>query len=186
MIGNRLGSLLGVMDAASQHAINAAKKPEEVSFIDQASRDFAKTVLSAGANALLKGTGPVGSLVGGFLMGKVLDKIFKNDPPSPDQLGNAYVDLLEETGQNISLGEGLRDDYINLLTQTITSLNELRDTASGRELAGLTDASLEAGQLLSGLRDGYGEIIDSYQLDNGQINRALDGWSDDYEAPDRI
>ena len=186
VIGNRLGSLLGVLDASSQNAINAAEKPEEVSFIDQLSKDFAKTILKAGASALLKGTGPVGALVGGFALDQVLDKIFKGNPPSPDELGDAYIDLLESNGQNISLGESLRDNYINLLTDTITALNELRDGASGQELANLTDASLQADQLLGGIRDGYGEIIDSYQLDNGQINRALDNWSDNYEEPESI
>lgn len=186
IIGNRLGSLLGVLDAASQNAINAAKKPEEVSFIDQLSKDFAKTILKAGASALLKSTGPVGALVGGFALDQVLNQIFKNNPPSPDQLGEAYIDLLEEGGQDISLGESLRDNYTKLLTDTITALNGLRDSATGQEFRDLADASLEAGQLLDGIRDGYGEIIDSYQLDNGQINRALDNWSDDYEEPDAI
>lgn len=186
VIGNRLGSLLGVLDASSQNAINAAEKPEEVAFIDQLSKDFAKTVLSAGASALLKGTGPVGSLIGGFALDQVLNKIFENNPPSAEELGNAYIDQLEDSGQDISLGESLRDNYINLLTDTITALNELRDGATGRELASLTDASLQADQLLGGIRDGYGEIIDSYQLDNGQINRALDNWSEDYEEPETI
>lgn len=186
VIGNRLGSLLGVLDAASQNAINAAKKPEEVSFIDQVSKDLAKTVLSAGAKALLKGTGPIGVLAGGFVLDQILNKIFKNKPPSPEQLGEAYVDLLESNGQNISLGESLRNQYTNLLTQTITAMNQLRDDATGQEFRDLTDASLQAGQLLDGIRDGYGEIIDSYQLDNGQINRALDNWSDNYEEPETI
>lgn len=181
VIGNRLGSLLGVIDAASQNAINAAEKPEEASFIDEVSRDFAKTVLSAGVDALLKGIGPVGSLVGGFVLGKVLDKIFENNPPSADELGNAYIDQLEASGQNISLGESLRDNYITLLSDTITALNELRETATGEELQNIEEAIDETGQLLNGIRDGYGEIIDSYQLDNGQINRALDGWTEAYE-----
>lgn len=186
IVGNRLGSLLGVLDASSQNAISAAKKPEEAAFIDQLSKDFAKTVLKAGAGALLKGTGPVGSLVGGFALDQVLDKIFKGNPPSPDQLGNAYVDLLEKGGQNISLGESLRDNFIKLLTDTTTALNEQRDGATGSRLADLTDASLETSQILGGLRDGYGEIIDSYQLDNGQINRSLDKWSKDYKEPEAI
>lgn len=186
IIGNRLGSLLGVLDASSQNAINAAKKPEEVSYIDQLSKDLAKTVLKAGVGALLKSTGPVGSVAGGFVLDQVLKKIFDGKPPSADQLGNAYIDLLEKGGQNIALGESLRDSYTRLLTDTITVLNELRDDATGGRLRDLTDASLEAGQLLSGIRDGYGEIIDSYQLDNGQINRSLDNWSKNYDEPDAI
>lgn len=186
VIGNRLGSLLGVLDAASQNSINAAEKPEEVAYIDQVSKDFAKTVLKAGVGALLKSTGPVGSLVGDFVLDEVIKKVFDGKPPSAEQLGNAYIDLLEKNGQNISLGESLRDNYIKLLTDTITALNEVRDTARGQDLANITDASLEASQLLSGIRDGYGEIIDSYQLDNGQINRALDNWSKNYDEPDAI
>lgn len=186
VIGNRLGSLLGILDASSQNAINAAKRPEEKSFIDELSKDLAKTVLKAGVGALLKSTGPVGSLAGGFVLDQVLKKIFDGKPPSPEQLANAYIDLLEKNGQNISLGESLRDIYSKLLTDTITTLNELRDGAEGQRLAELTDVSLQVSQLLSGIRDGYGEIIDSYQLDNGQINRALDKWSKDYKEPDKI
>jgi hypothetical protein len=184
--GNRLGSLLGVLDVSSQNAINAAEKPEERSFIDQASSDLAKTLLGAGAKALLKPTGPIGSLAGGFVVDQVLNKIFKNNPPSPEELGNAYIDLLESNDQDISLGSSLRDQYINLLTDTQTALNELRDNATGREFRDLDNASEEAGQLLDGIRHGYGEIVDAYQLDNGEINRALENWSDNYEEPERI
>lgn len=181
IIGNRLGSLLGVIQAASQQAINAAKKPEEAAFIDKVSKDFAKTILKAGVSTLLKGSGPVGSLVGGFVLDQVLDKIFEDKKPSPEELGEAYIDLLEENGQNISLGESLRDQYIELLTSVITSLNELRDGASGEDLQNNIDASFQVQQLLNGIRDGFGEAIDSYQLDNGQLNRALDNWSDNYK-----
>lgn len=185
-IGNRLGSLLGVLDASSQNAINAAEKPEERSFIDQVSSDLAKTLLGAGAKALLKPTGPIGSLAGGFVVDQVLNKLFANKPPSAEELGNAYIDLLEDQGQDISLGASLRDHYINLLTDTQTALNELRDTARGQEFRDLDNASEEAGQLLDGIRHGYGEIIDAYQLDNGDINRALDNWSENYEEPGTI
>lgn len=181
IIGNRLGSLLGVIQAASQNAINAAKSPEETSFVDQVSKDFAKTILKAGAGALLKGSGPVGSLVGGFVLDQIIDKIFEENKPSPEELGDAYIDQLEANGQNISLGESLRDKYIDLLTDVITALNDLRGGATGRDLQNNIDASLKAQQMLDGLRDGFGEVIDSYQLDNGQLNRALDNWSDNYE-----
>lgn len=185
-IGNRLGSLLGVLDVSSQHAINAAEKPAERDFINKVSSDLAKTLLGAGAKALLKPTGPLGSLAGGFVVDQVLNKLFENKPPSAEELGNAYIELLESKGNDISLGSSLRDHYINLLTDTQTALNELRDDATGTRFRDLDNASEEAGQLLDGIRHGYGEIVDSYQLDNGDINRTLDKWSDNYDEPDAI
>ncbi|NOT46487.1 MAG: hypothetical protein HOP17_01875, partial [Acidobacteria bacterium] len=101
-------------------------------------------------------------------------------------LGNAYIDMLEKNGQNISLGESLRDIYTTLLSDTITVLNDQSKGATGARFEELTRASLRASQLLSGIRDSYGEIIDSYQLDNGQINRSLDNWSKDYKEPSAI
>lgn len=180
IIGNRLGGLLGVLEVSTQKAIANAQKPEEKSFIDKVSQDFAKTLLKTGAGALLKPTGPVGSLVGGFVLDQVLDKIFEDKPPSADQLGEAYIQQLEKSGVNVNLGEDLRNQYVNLLTKVVTSLNELRDTAKGQRFNNIVDSSLQTQQLMDGMRITAGEVVRSYQLKGEGLDRAINDWDKNF------
>lgn len=180
-IGNRLGGLLGVLQVASQKAVDDAKKPEEKTFIQEVSTDLAKTVIKAGADALLAETGPVGKLAGGFVLDQVLKQVFDGKPPTAGELGDAYIKKLEAAHVNISLGEELGKQYVALLSDIATALNEQRDHTTGQANRNVVDASIQNGQLLDGIDYTPPKVVQSYQLDVGQLHQALGNWSDGYK-----
>ena len=57
----------------------------------------------------------------------------------------------------------------------------LRDNATGPEYQRLVDASLQVGQLMDGIRDTSGEVIDCYRIESNGLNRVLDDWAEDYQ-----
>lgn len=174
--GERIGALMGLHDVAFQRAFEAASTPEQQSKMEEIQNAVVKTVLSKAAGALLAPTGPVGSAVGDFVMGQVLDEIFKDRTPSPQELGAEFLNLLEERGIDINDASNYRDNLIEVIKVIREGLEAQLDSGD------LTQAQTDDIQntlntlttIESNFRDRSLETQNEYDNPNGQIRSELE------------
>ena len=135
-----------------------------------------KTVLSKAASALLAPTGPVGSQVGDFVMGQVLDAIFKDRTPKPSELGADFLNLLEERGIDINDASSYRDNLIEVIKVIREGLDA--QLASGNLTQAQTDDVQNTLNTLttieSNFRDRSLETQNEYDNPNGNIRAELE------------
>ena len=122
-------------------------------------------------------SGPVGEVVGNFVLGKVLDAVFghfEDKDPSAQEIRAAFEKQLEDAGMDVSSGEGSRDALIDTFAKTLGALNDQLAAAKTQDEKNDIQKQIN---LIEELKDGiaseFGAEIDSGDS-GGQIGVQLD------------
>lgn len=174
--GERIGALMGLHDVAFQRAFEAASTPEEKSKMEEIQNAVVKTVLSKAASALLAPTGPVGSQVGDFVMGQLLDELFKDRSLTPAQLGAEFMNLLEERGIDINDASSYRDNLIEVIKVIREGLQAQLDsgTLTQAQTDNIQNTMNTLTTIESNFRDRSLETQNEYDNPNGNIRKELE------------
>lgn len=174
--GERIGALMGLHDVAFERAYERASTPEAKSKIEQLQTAVVKAILSKAAGALLAPTGPVGSAVGGFVMGQVLDALFKDRTPSPAELGEEFMNLLEERGIDINDASNYRDNLIEIISVIREELQAQLDSGdlTQEQIDDVQNTLETLGNIESDFRARSLETQNEYENQNGQIREELE------------
>lgn len=179
LVGSDVGELLGVLNVASQRAIEAAPS-EQRSEIETFGRSLASKTFGAlggkGLSALITGlgittTGPVGivtTTIGGAIIGKALDSLFgvNDKPPTRAQIEEAFVQAMIDSGVEVNLGESSLDALAEVYNQSIAALErQIAQYPVTSEQYGVLDRQIaQLEQLRSTLDSGYLKTFTSNEL----------------------
>lgn len=179
VIGSDIGELLGVINVASQRAIQAAPS-EQRSEIESFGRSLASKTFGAlggkGLSALITGlgittTGPVGivtTTVGGAIIGRAFDGLFgvNDKPPTRAQIEEAFVQAMIDSGVEVNLGESSLDALAEVYNQSIAALErQIAQYPVTSEQYGVLDRQIaQLEQLRSTLDSGYLKTFTSNEL----------------------
>lgn len=176
--GERIGALMGLHDVAFQRAYEKASTPEQRSAMEKLQVEVVKTVLSKASAALLAPTGPVGSTVGGFVTGQLLNELFKDRTPSASQLGAEFLKLLEEKGIDIDDASNYRDNLNSVIQIIVEGLDkQLRaGNLTQEQVDNVQNALNTLTRIQSNFRDRAMETYGEYDRTNGKLREALNDW----------
>ncbi len=174
--GERIGALMGLHDVAFQRAFEAASTPEEKSKMEEIQNAVVKTVLSKAAGALLAPTGPIGSQVGDFVMGQVLDELFKDRSLTPAQLGAEFMNLLEERGIDINDASSYRDNLVEVTKVIREGLQARLDSGdlTQKQTDDVQNTMNTLTTIESNFRDRSLETQNEYDNPNGNLRKELE------------
>jgi len=166
---------MGLHDVAFQRAFEAASTPEQKTAMEKLQAEVVKTVLSKASSALLATTGPVGSTVGGFVTGQLLNELFKDRSPSAAQLGAEFLKLLEEKGIDINDASNYRDNLNSVIQIIVEGLDkQLRSgNLTQEQTDNVQNALTTLTRIQSNFRDRAQETYSEYDRTNGQLREAL-------------
>lgn len=179
--GERIGALLGLHDVAFKRAFETASTPEEKTKMQEIQEAVVKTVITKAGEALLAETGPIGAEVGGFVLGQVLDEVFKDKTPKPSELGAAFVKLLQDGGREINDATKYKDNLIAAIDKIRDGMKKVLE--SGKLNQERTDKLQNAVETLGTVEEKFRartqETITDYDNPNGVIRQALNDWKTD-------
>jgi hypothetical protein len=122
---DRIGRLLGLIQVAGSRAVSNAKGPEKDE-VKALALDFSKEVVSKLAGAALSETGPIGSFLGDYVVGKVLDQIFgglADKDLSAAEVRKRFLAQLEGQGIDSANGGEIEQQLVNDLAVALDALN---------------------------------------------------------------
>jgi hypothetical protein len=175
--GERIGALLGVSQVALDRGVKDAQTPEQKSKLEQIADGIAKAAIGKLGETLLAETGPIGSYVGGKVLDKVLEEVFGDHQPSPEKLGEAFIEALKKKGVDIQGVETHRDGLVNAINEIEQALNKARDGAtSQKEINDITKAYEYLETLKNAIRHRLDETDTSGKEPNRKLNEELKNW----------
>lgn len=176
--GERIGALLGLHDVAFQRAYSEASTPEAKSKLEKIEQDIVKTVIKESAKGLLKSTGPIGALAGGFVLDQVLNEIFKDRTPSAGQLGEEFLKLLKEKGLNVDDATNYKDNLIAVIDTIRDGIRAKMDdpNISQKDKDNLQNALAILTEMEEKFRTRNLETYNEYDKNNGKLREELKNW----------
>lgn len=178
--GNEIGKLFGLIQVAGNRVVENAKDDDK-DVTGELVRGVVKSATSAIVGLALAETGPIGSAVGGFVVGKILDSIFAEPPgPTQAQIRNAFVEKLAAEGIDVSSGEAGQDALTSVLRQTLDGLNNaLSDARTDAERDAIQEQINRLDQLNTSIGNAFSQTINSEGGAAGELARALDRREDE-------
>lgn len=159
-VGRDVGTMLGVLQFASQRAIEEARTPEEASAIQGYAALGISTIASTVTGLLLASTGPVTAALGSTVVATVVSNVFGADSPDPDALEDAFLENLQASGGSTNVGEAMIDKINDLQDALLGELNtRLEASTNAQERQELQEAINQTEQLLGSTNDGFQNTI---------------------------
>lgn len=163
VVGDKIGELLGTIQAAGREALANASGAEKDKI-----KEFTVGVLSKAVGALVgKGITALGTSVGGpagtaagiaanAIVSQILGNVFKVSDPDPQALAEQFIKDLEAAGGDIDLGKNLLEQLNDKFNQVLADLNaEISKTTDPAVREQLDEARTRIEQLLRSMNDSY-------------------------------
>lgn len=162
-VGDKIGELLGTIQAAGREALADASDAEKDKI-----QEFTIGVLGKAVGALVgKGVTALGTAAGGpggtaaglaanAIIGQILGNVFKVSDPDPEALAEQFIKDLAAAGGDINLGENLLEGLNDKFNQVIDQLNaEIEKTTDPAIREQLDEARTRLEQMLRSMNDSY-------------------------------
>lgn len=163
IVGDKIGELLGTIQAAGRDALADASDAEKDKI-----KEFTVGVLGKVVGALVgKGVTALGTSIGGpggtaaglaanAIIGQILGNVFKVSDPDPAKLAEQFIKDLEAAGGDINLGENMLEELNDKFNQVLADLNaEIARTTDPAIREQLDEARTRLEQLLRSMNDSY-------------------------------
>lgn len=167
-IGRNVGELFGVLQFAARRGVEDARNEDvSPSGVETFARSFIPRLFGIAAGAGVSAiTTPVGGQIANAVVSGIFTELFKADPPSPDELEEAFIEQFERLGYDLNVGETGVDGLNQVFDVAIRQLNDALDAAATQGERNRIQRAINLAEQLNGsANDGFQNTVDSDQLE---------------------